>query len=414
MSLDGRAKRGGLLDRVGPGDFAVPLFIFATVAFAETSPVQGVARVIIVGVFILDLLAGRRLTFSPFIVAAGLFLLLSAASLAWTVAPDDSLARVQTFAFQFMSLLALMNLIDWKRARIELCLTWVLIGALAAGVQTLVVQGVRFGEDRVVEGALPPGQLALACAAGIGIAVYRFSLRRRAVYLVLAVILAGFLALTSGRRGLIITVVFLIVFLVIRAKSASRRVGAVVVGIVIVAAIYALITTNPFLYSAIGYRIEAFLTFASGDGQGDASVQGRSGLIDFGINLFQQAPILGNGIDSFRNQFAFRRGSWDTSADNNYVEILSDLGVIGFVAYYLPLTVFVLHALRGIGAKGARVQFAVAFVIAMASVDFSTAWIFSRVGVLMLGLCFAAVYYARDDSDRRVLAGVVTAHRTHA
>lgn len=382
------------------GDFVVPVFIFVAIVFDETSPAWDAARLLLVTAFVIGLIAGRRLELNSFLVVAIFFAALSATSLIWTVAPSTSLDRVHTLMYQVVWLLALMNLFQWKRSRIELGITWVVISAFAAGAQIFLIQGVRFGEVRTIEGVVPPGQLAIAFAAAIAICVFWFS-KTRNVWLIIGVlVLSVFLVMTSSRRGLVIAVAFLAVYPIISAKSTSQRVRRLFIGAVTIATAYAAIMLIPFLYSNIGYRVQSFLSFASGDAAaGDASTQGRSWLVTFGLEQFSNSPLIGNGIDSFRELFSHLHGSWSTSADNNYIEILVDLGVVGIIAYYVPLVVFLARTLRGIGHKGREAQFAVAFIIAMVAVDFGMVWFFNNLGLLMFALCYAMIRYGPQDND---------------
>ncbi|NUM88849.1 MAG: hypothetical protein HUU37_06575, partial [Bdellovibrionales bacterium] len=48
-----------------------------------------------------------------------------------------------------------------------------------------------------------------------------------------------------------------------------------------------------------------------------------------GLQLWQQAPLFGNGLDAFRGL-----SGQGTYAHNNYVELLCDLGLLGTLLFY--------------------------------------------------------------------------------
>ncbi|MCH8563285.1 O-antigen ligase family protein [Nesterenkonia sp. YGD6] len=385
-------RNGVGIFNVGPGEIAIAGFIFTTIFFSDGHAFHSVSRIAIVGVFLIEFLSGKKLHFNPFLCTALVFVALSAASLAWTAAPESSSARVGTLAYQLISYIALINLVSWRKNRLDLCLTWIVISALAAGSYVVLIQGITFQDDRSMVGVISAGQLALACAAGVMVAVFRFSETRRSRYLLAIAILSVFLLFTSSRRGLLLILFFLAIFYFFGAKGPGRRFLSFIGGIIMFSVAYALVIRVPVLYEFVGQRLEAFVSFLLLDATGDASVQGRSSLVDFSFRLFQDSPYLGHGVDSFRVLFSQRHGSWYTSADNNYLELLAGLGILGFFAYYIPYLIFVIKGLHGVTTKSRAVHFALAAVLSMAVIDFATVWIYSRVGLVFLVLCYQVVY----------------------
>jgi O-antigen ligase len=73
----------------------------------------------------------------------------------------------------------------------------------------------------------------------------------------------------------------------------------------------------------------------------DISSDERLGMIQDGMRLWWQAPIWGHGIDQFRILT-----TWNTYSHNNYIELLSTLGVVGIVLYYAVHVVILRQAQR--------------------------------------------------------------------
>ena len=81
--------------------------------------------------------------------------------------------------------------------------------------------------------------------------------------------------------------------------------------------------------------MESFFSFfgkhSSAD-TNDLSTISRLIFLKDATKVFIEHPIIGVGIDSFKyyNSYQF---SW---AECNYLELLADVGIIGFITYYLP------------------------------------------------------------------------------
>ena len=89
------------------------------------------------------------------------------------------------------------------------------------------------------------------------------------------------------------------------------------------------------LYDVLGQRLVSFLSFFSDDfgGAVDASTSDRSAFIGYALEAFAVQPLVGIGADCFRyvNPIAV---VW---SECNFVELLADMGIVGFLVYYLPI-----------------------------------------------------------------------------
>lgn len=390
-----RDALGRFVERFRVTEVSIALFVFTTFAFGEGAIINAASKVLLVLAFGLNLFAGKRVTVNPFIIAAAGFLTLCAASLAWTDTPSASAARVLTLAYQFICYFVIMNMMVWKRERLEFALSWILVSTLASGAYVVLVQGATFQDQRFIMGVIPPGQLALACALSIVVSIYRLVRTRNLIYLPAIALLGTFLVLTSGRRGVLVVCLFIVLGIFFSVRGWVKKTITLATSAVVLGGLWVLVLHNTFLYAYVGHRIESFVEFVFAGGVGDSSTQGRQRLIGFASDLFSSSPLVGHGIDSFSTLFSTQPGAWPTSADNNYFQLLADLGVVGFLAYYVPLGIFLYGALQRISVRPLLTRFAVSCAIAMCLIDFASVWIFSKPGFLMLVLCYQAVNLER-------------------
>lgn len=73
----------------------------------------------------------------------------------------------------------------------------------------------------------------------------------------------------------------------------------------------------------------------------DYSSNERLAMIATGLRMWSEAPLLGYGAE----QFSVRSG-FGTYSHNNYIELLVNFGLIGFMAYYAGYAAIVLRAVR--------------------------------------------------------------------
>ncbi len=99
--------------------------------------------------------------------------------------------------------------------------------------------------------------------------------------------------------------------------------------------IYSFITTNENLYKLIGNRVESVVhSVIYGESiLEDASLVERSQLQHLAIEAHKDRPFFGYGINNFA-QYSVDNGGPFLYAHNNYLELLSDVGIIGVTLYY--------------------------------------------------------------------------------
>ena len=142
-----------------------------------------------------------------------------------------------------------------------------------------------------------------------------------------------FVALVTGSRKALLTVLIgAVTYFVLDSKG--KRIRSILLIIVSLLAAAYLVLEVPYFYSIIGWRMEAMLAKYTGVGVVDHSSLVRDEFIKAGIIVFKQHPIVGVGLDCFRI-FNEKITGYRWYAHNNYVELLADLGLVGFTVYYL-------------------------------------------------------------------------------
>lgn len=146
--------------------------------------------------------------------------------------------------------------------------------------------------------------------------------------IVLSMLLIAFEVLLNvgSKKGILLLITVLVFFfrrdiakLPLYVKVISASILAIVVNYIV---LFMMENSSQF------YRIEIFFNFITGEG-GDDSSQERSQMVIRGLDFFQDHPLFGIGFGAYKYLSGF-----GTYSHNNYIQLLSELGIVGFFLYY--------------------------------------------------------------------------------
>lgn len=174
--------------------------------------------------------------------------------------------------------------------------------------------------------------MALSIFASIVLMDRQKNISNKALYifLVINIILSFYLIFLSvSKKGLIIGPALILSTIRLSKINFSRLLGILVI---VAGSVYLIISYVPATVLSdfsertvfrVTTAVNSFLT----EGGGDASTIERQELFEEGIRLFSENPIVGVGLNNFRFYFT-------KYAHNNFIELLTGLGIIGFALFY--------------------------------------------------------------------------------
>lgn len=169
----------------------------------------------------------------------------------------------------------------------------------------------------------------------------------RILFLIIASSQFYMLLLSGGRKYVLISLAFIYVLLIYKAgkEQKIKMVQYTVIFLGILALGYWAVFNIPQLYNSIGWRMESF--FALFGGQTDVlyTDMKREVMIAYGLDFWVQRPLLGYGLNNYKILFAQVYGETAYS-HNNFIEMLVNLGLLGFVAYYSFYLYLIYHLWR--------------------------------------------------------------------
>ena len=143
------------------------------------------------------------------------------------------------------------------------------------------------------------------------------------------------------------------------------------------------------------------MAFITGNVAGvDGSTESRALLISRGLSWFREQPWLGYGIDNFRVVLARNHPTWPINfyAHNNFVELLVDVGFVGFSIYYGQY-IYLLRLCTNNNVKRTNADLMIcSMIIALAIVDYALVSYYDKyIQLLLLTLWFAAKQFPDNN-----------------
>jgi hypothetical protein len=164
------------------------------------------------------------------------------------------------------------------------------------------------------------------------------ALHKRKIFYVIF-LMPFLMAMSSGSKKALLMIILGIAILIF-LKFGFRHIFKLIFSVSIAFVLLWGILQLP-LFNMIDKRMEEFLNVFSGNGHIDGSTQLRRDFVIFGLKSFVERPFLGYGTGNFAAINTIRAGFY---SHNNFVELLVNNGIIGFMIYYSAY----LHLIRGL------------------------------------------------------------------
>lgn len=176
--------------------------------------------------------------------------------------------------------------------------------------------------------------LACACLVSFYLANELNSKKKYWNYILFFVFLIVML-FSGSRQAIIMLILGLIIYCFFLAKSVAKLIKYMFIISLMVLILYWLFLNNDTLYTLIGSKFEGLFSFFAGEkSKADGSAYERVFYLEQAKKLFYQRPIQGFGLANFAQymtNIGYHHNVW---CHNNYLELLSGIGIIGFGIFY--------------------------------------------------------------------------------
>lgn len=259
-------------------------------------------------------------------------------------------------------------------------------------------EGVRYGAMLNEEEALWNSNnigMALCFALFFGYIVYfrDATFLKRIIFLIIGVGMFILVLLSGSRKCMIMLPIPILFFLY--KKNIKYFFISIPVGIAVIIGLYYLIMNVPILYSVMGYRMEDLFNIISGNITGSEDMS-RAILLEYGLQWFKERPIIGYGLNAFRelsNQTSIFAGR-NFYAHNNYIELLVDVGLVGTLLYYS----FVIYVFKNIHKqKGFLLNWTKIFLILILFLGVGMVFYYNGMMNFIIAICFAIIELNKEN-----------------
>ena len=167
----------------------------------------------------------------------------------------------------------------------------------------------------------------------------RLHVTKLGYYLIMSILLL--ISLLSGSRKalfVLFTGLFIVFFFCGQNKNYKDKIKTIIATIAVIAFIIYLVSSID-VFTNVLIRAQKLIDGLNGTAALDFSSQERIRMIKEGWTVFKSNPILGEGVYASYHYFG-------TYSHNNFIEVLMNTGLLGFIIYYFPFLIYFIKFFR--------------------------------------------------------------------
>lgn len=337
----------------------------------------------------------NKIKFPKSYIMLGVFVAYSFLSILWSLNSDTALAMSITLLLMFvLSFLVYLTFANENGA--EYILKSLMIAGLVMSIYTIFYYGLSTFIESLLSGIRLGTEinqvniLGMYAANTTILCVYYAMLKNKKYFYIIA-ILPFLVSLSSGSRTAL-AMCFLGVILLMLLHHGTRKIYKGVLAALVVGVVFYYLLNLPFFDKTIERTVELLNIFSDTE-LIDHSAQIRFFMIDFGMDQFRKNPIWGYGADSAR--YLLNQVLYNTYLHNNYVELLVNYGLIGFLLYYSIFVNILLKIIPMLKGKNPEAIAITVLLVIKLIADYGTVSYYDKTTYLMLAVGLIVINYRK-------------------
>jgi len=257
-----------------------------------------------------------------------------------------------------------------------------------------IANGIRLGTEINQVNAF-----GLYSAISFAICIYYALLQGKKKYYLISLLPLFTVLASSSRKAIFIVLLSIFVFQIARNKIKKIYITLILITILIILFQQAL--TLPYMAN-VNERLTGVFGLFTGEGDVDNSTAMRKRLIELGITYFKESPLIGHGTGSYRflTQSVF---GVQTASHNNYIELLVNYGLVGFISYY-SVYIYLIYKLYMMVKKGDNDAILLLFfqIITLFLIDIAMISYLNGITYMILGITIAYLKINREKKLKEI------------
>ncbi len=233
-------------------------------------------------------------------------------------------------------------------------------------------------------------------------AFYEFYSRGKKLYVVLILIFLLFIILSGSRKAAFAAVAAPLMFVFLSTYKKNYILNIfLVLALAVVVVLY--VFTDENAYNTIGKRFVSMFTFwfENRTHKVDNSLYMRAYYVEMAKEMFSESPIIGKGMGNFVRIIDALYDVDGVYSHNNYWQILSELGVVGFILYYSFYLVTIVRLMKNYIVNKSRMSLMfLTFMILLVVLETGLVTYNSKMPHVVISIAYAATYVGEMDGRK--------------
>lgn len=362
---------------------------------------------IVIFIFIefLDIIRNKKLRTFKLSFSFFLFFLICLVSLLYSFSFELSLSKVKTMLVLMLYLFSLVNYIAKSKEHFIELLKIIVFSNFLSVLYTILGSNWSAGirANGIVGDANQSG-VYFAYSSIISFFCYQFIFKNKLskFFCLISIILTIFANMIGGSRtAFVVNILGIVLYLLFKDTKNIKLTlrNLIFISLFSIICIYT-ISNVPFLYDIIGVRFKSFFEIIQGNKSSinETSTENRFLLIKTAYNMFSKnlfTVFLGNGIGSFQ-AYSNLYLNFNAFCHNNFFELLSGVGIVGFFSYYYLYFKLFLLSIKKIASNIATLKVILIIIIQMLISHFFVVFYYQKLEIIFISILIGLYYYQKD------------------
>lgn len=377
--------------------YIISIYIFST--SSVTLIISEIIFCLLVGFIIIYLLRSKTIHLGMYFIFMCVFVLYSLLSSIWAINSSLSLQKAQTLTQLLMLSVFLFNYF-YKSEKVEFIIKALYISGIVMSIYVLFYYGLNNYFVAMLSGERIGTEITNANTmghyAGISVLIcFYYALYNKNKINYFIAVLPFIIAMGTGSRKALILIVcgvlLLFAFNIKKGKNLKSLLGVITFVVLFVS-----IIQFP-MFSVINERSQGLVNLIVGEGPVDSSSQVREQMIIAGWNQFKEDPIFGIGMGNSSYVTKSYMGE-ETYLHNNFIELLVNGGIIGFLLFYFIYAYILLKLIPMVKKKNGLAIITFVILLLQLALDYGKVSYYSKTTFLYFILGFLVISLSRKKN----------------